>query len=202
MRYACGMSNPEPVILQPPGAGFPADQKRFFKLIILPFYRLCFSWERAQRFWLHLNREIVALCQTVTPEALLRPVLIDPLPGLEDSSRQWSLAMTLEHLMITAEYMASLMIQLGRGQSPNLNLSTAAVKPKGVLGTDAVAQFTASMAKVEDMVSREIENRRSPAREAHPWFGPLTVRDWNLFLTIHHKLHLAQIRAIIQSLPK
>lgn len=188
------------VLLAPPGAGIPDYQRRFFKIILLPFYRLAFSWERAQRFWLHINRDIVESCRRVPSEKLLQPVLIDPMPGLEDSSRYWSLAMVLEHLMITATGIADLMCRLSRGETPNLNLSTAAVKPKGVLGSDAVEQFIASMATIDNAVTHDIQDRSSTVREPHPWFGPLTVRDWNLFLTIHHKLHLAQIHAILEKL--
>jgi len=56
-------------------------------------------------------------------------VLIDRLPGLEDSSRCWSVWMTLDHLRITNAAFAEVITQLRNGQIPPGKASTAAVKP-------------------------------------------------------------------------
>src|SRR5580658_1070046 len=85
--------------LAPPGAGLPK--------IELLVARALFAWRqiRGNRdfFTADFQREreaVRALVRSCDAESGARRVLIDRVPGLEDSSRYWSVWMTLEHLRL------------------------------------------------------------------------------------------------------
>src|SRR5690348_4572252 len=91
-------TNTEPK-LAPPGAGLPKPE--------LYVARLMFAWQRwtgnrdsfNSRF--HQERELIRrLVGSCAGDAGARRVLISRPPGLEDSSRYWSVWMTLDHLRI------------------------------------------------------------------------------------------------------
>ena len=70
-----------------------------------------------------------------------RQVLIDRLRGLEDSSRNWSVYMVVEHLRIVNEVIGLSIRSLGRGKVPSGKVSTADVKPSPDLDEEAMVQF-------------------------------------------------------------
>lgn len=186
---------PDPVVrLAPPGAGLPALE--------LAVARLLFAWRRhrtsraaAAALIANERTAILALVGALDPADAARPVLIRRLRGLEDSSRQWSVFMTLEHLRIVNLAAAGVIASLGRGRVPDRVASTAAVKPAPGIGADVVPAFAASC----DAVARAVDgiaDLRTPARFAHPWFGPLDAAGWQVLVGGHLNLHRQQILAI------
>src|SRR6187402_1074650 len=113
--------------LAPPGAGLPAIElwiaRRLFR------WR---AWRTSRRGAVEaIGRErdaILALVRSCAPADAARPVLIKRLRGLEDSSRNWSVYMTLAHLRIVNRATRATMTQLLAGQRPPGVASTAAVK--------------------------------------------------------------------------
>jgi hypothetical protein len=93
---ALSSSSPQ---LAPPGAGLPKPE--------LFMARLIFSWgkmrsdrEKSVENYARRKDEILRLVQACPMEIARKRVLIRRLPGLEDSSRYWSVYMTLDHLRI------------------------------------------------------------------------------------------------------
>lgn len=194
------MQSSIPQITESPGAGIPGFQRFFLRYIYLPFFYVFFTPARAMRFWADVNAQIIDLVESLPSAQRDRSVLIPRQIGLEDSSRAWSLHGTLEHLIVTAIGMADVIRQLSAGHSPNLVISTALVKPNGRYGQNAMQEFTRTMQNLSQTLAPAQFNLRSTARQEHPWFGPLNIRQWYCFLALHHQLHLAQIRAIHQQL--
>jgi hypothetical protein len=194
------MQSPIPQITELPGAGIPGFQRFFLRYIYLPFFYLFFTPARAMRFWTDMNQQITDLVESTPPAQRDRSVLIPRQIGLEDSSRAWSMHWTLEHLIITATGMADVIRQLSAGHSPNLVISTALVKPNGRYGAAAMQEFTRTMQNLSQTLDPAQLNLHSAARQDHPWFGPLNIKQWYCFLALHHQLHLAQIREIHQQL--
>jgi hypothetical protein len=120
------------------------------------------------------------------------------LAGLEDSSRNWSVAMTLEHLIIVGEQMAVVQACLAHDEAPPVEVSTAAVKPQGVLGDDAPDVYEAFSQQY--LAETDTMPRRSTATLAHPWFGPLDVHGWGVLASLHQSIHRRQIAAILRGL--
>ena len=142
---------------------------------------------------------ILRLARGCDPEQGARRVLIPQPRGLEDSSRYWSVFMTVDHLRIVNQGTAEVITQLSRGEAPARASSTADVKP--VAGADAtvIEAFERACDHFEQCVAA-VENLRTEVRYAHPWFGPLDAADWHVTTAFHMGLHRRQIETILQAL--
>ncbi len=195
--------------LQPPGAGLPFFQGLLLKYWLYP--RLIKNYDGAASI-AAMERETAKIIDLATPldeEAFFTPVLIDPLPGLEDSSRYWSLAMVMEHLIICMRPMTQIAETLAAGKDMNIRISTAAVKPKGgrslskaqwiTLFADVTAECAARLRPVAttDAVTH-------PAKDAprlyHPFFGAIPARGWIWVLGAHPTTHRRQAQRIVAGL--
>ncbi len=184
--------------LAPPGAGLPAVE--------LFFARLIFGWKRLRgtrasftAAFTQARDTISSLIAPLSAEAAALPVLIPRLRGMEDSSRHWSVWMTLDHLRITNLGFASVIPSLAQGRVPERVASTAAVKPSPTVDASVVAAFQQSC----DLFlknSAEVADLRTTARYTHPWFGPLDAFGWHAIGGFHMNLHRKQIERIIAGL--
>ena len=184
-----------PIVLAPPGAGLPAPE--------LWIARLLFASTRARgsraKFIAALNRErerIVHLAAPLTPKIAARRVLIKRLPGMEDSSRFWSVWMMLDHLRIVHEGMAGIIHSLGQDEPPPQAVSTADVKPNDQADATALPRFEQSCENLLATV-RPLANLKTRLRHAHPWFGALDANGWLAMAGFHLGLHRQQVERII-----
>lgn len=193
------MKSPNAPTLAAPGAGLPAPElwiaRGLFRLKRLfgsrEAFTARFEQERA------VIREMLATCD-VTRRG--EPVLIPRLRGLEDSSRHWSVWMTLEHLRITNTIFAMVIQSLAHGRVPTKKASTADVKPRADLTADVEAAYEASCDELLSTVAA-ISDLKTAAKYAHPWFGPLDAAGWHALTATHMGIHRAQIAKIIAALP-
>lgn len=167
------------------------------RYFLFPSYCRKTSWEKASHVFTRQGEKIVALTQGLSDEQLGKPVLIERLRGLEDSSRFWSIAMTLEHLVIVGRLMLRGVVLLSRGDTPTDVANTATVKPKGALvPEEALAAFNRFQNEYTRTVENEVRDRNAKGTYRHPWFGPLTAHRWHCLAGIHQGLHRKQIEAI------
>jgi hypothetical protein len=187
-------SNPEPK-LAPPGAGLPKVE--------LAVARLMFAMQRAlgnrESFTARFQQErgkIQALLRGLDAESAVRRVLIKRVPGLEDSSRYWSVWMTLDHLRIIHGGMKRIITALTQGVKPPGTASTAAVKPSPDVTGAVVGEYEKSC---DDLLATVAAagNLRTPLRYAHPWFGPLDAAGWHALAAAHLHIHRVQIGRIV-----
>jgi len=193
------MNSPLTPTLAPPGAGLPAPELWIARLLFRLKQRLGtreaftarFEQERAA------IREIIATCD---PARRGEQVLIPRLRGLEDSSRHWSVWMTLEHLRITNSIFAMIITSLADGQVPTKKASTADVKPCADVTSEVEQAFEGSC---DEMLAAAaaVPDLKTAARYAHPWFGPLDAAGWHTLAATHMSIHRAQITKIIAALP-
>jgi hypothetical protein len=185
--------------LAPPGAGLPA-----FELFIA---RLLFAWRRRQsrevaraRFLREREtiRDLVAAC---TPESGALRVLIRRPRGLEDSSRFWSVWMTLDHLRIIHVQLARVIQALAAGIVPPGKASTAAVKPDPAVTHDVREPYEQSCDAFL-AAADAVPDLRTPVRFAHPWFGPLDAAGWHTLAGGHLGIHRVQITGILAGHPQ
>ncbi len=92
--------------LAPPGAGVPIWQWLAGKYLLLPSYCARLTWDDAPDLMDQQGRDLVALAKDRVDRSLCRPMLIPAQIGLEDSSRNYSYAMVLEHLTIIGHAIA------------------------------------------------------------------------------------------------
>lgn len=188
------MSDPEPR-LAAPGGGLPWME--------LQVARLIFRWqfERSSRestaALIDAERtEILRLANSCKETHGAQRVLIKRIPGMEDSSRYWSVFMTIDHLRIVNQFIAETLVVLGQGAIPDRVSSTAAVKPDPNADATALLSFDETCADIARVV-RGIKDLRTAGRYAHPWFGPLDAAAWHFMAGFHMRLHRKQIEGIL-----
>ncbi|HTI72018.1 MAG TPA: DinB family protein [Candidatus Limnocylindria bacterium] len=190
-------SIPEPQ-LAPPGAGLPKPE--------LYIGRLLFAVNRwagnrttfDARFQLERQkiRELLATCP---PDACGKRVLIARPRGMEDSSRYWSIWMTLDHLRIIHRSFMQVITQLSQGKTPAGRASTANVKPSTSVNAAVVGDYEKSCDDLLATVA-SIPNLKTGVRYLHPWFGSLDAAGWHAIAGTHLAIHRVQIERIIAGL--
>jgi hypothetical protein len=188
------IAEPEPK-LAPPGAGLPALEC---------FVGRCLLWLSRLRgnravFNNQFNRErevIRALVASCDAESAARRVLIPRLRGLEDSSRYWSVWMTLDHLRKVNLGFARIIGALSKGVQLPGQASTASVKPDPAVTGTVVAEYEASCDAVMAAVAG-VPNLKTAVRFRHPWFGTLDALGWHVLAGNHMGLHRVQMERIL-----
>lgn len=183
--------------LAPPGAGLPFPENLIARCLL--------GWKRltgnSADFTAHFIRErevIRRLIECLDETTLSRRVLIPRPRGLEDSSRDWSVLMTLDHLRIVHHAFIGVIGTLAREEVPDGVVSTAAVKPDPAVGMRVIAAYEASCdALLESLAS--VKNFRTQARHRHPWFGPMDAHGWHALAGGHMSIHRVQIERILAS---
>lgn len=184
--------------LAPPGAGLPK-----FELFI---GRRRFAWRLRRGTRESFTAEfaiqrvaIAALVKSCNPESAARRVLIPRVRGMEDSSRNWSVWMTLDHLRIVNGGITRTVGALVKGVVPPHKASTAAVKPSPDATGAVVAEYESSC----DAFLAQADaapDLKTAARFAHPWFGPLDAFGWVAMAANHMGIHRAQLERIVAGL--
>lgn len=187
--------------LAPPGEGIPFPAKLFLQYYVAPFVAAKTPWHVSKIRFLKVTEKILTEIAGLSEIQLTQKVLIKPLRGLEDSSRYWSIAMTLEHLCIVAEKFCEIIPELAENKLPNYVADTATVKPLGQENPEVIIhRFKIKLQKSFDAIDIEKINKTSTAKFKHPWFGPMTAKQWYWLLPVHHNLHLEQIKEIKKGL--
>ena len=118
---------------------------------------------------------------------------------MEDSSRFWSIWMTLDHLRIVHFGIARTMTLLLAGKTPPGKVDTAAVKPSPEVTASVVDEFEQSCDALLKVAS-EAPDLHTQLRHAHPWFGPLDAFGWLGLAASHFAIHRRQIERIAAGL--
>ena len=118
---------------------------------------------------------------------------------MEDSSRYWSVFMTLEHVRIVNLAVANTIKTLGKGEIPERAASTAAVKPDPSADASALKGFQTSC-KLVERAAAQIPDLKTSVKYEHPWFGPLDAAGWYFIAGFHMQLHREQIKKIIEGM--
>lgn len=184
--------------LDKPGAGLPFIEWAVAKYIVFPRRFKNSSKDKALADFAEQSDKILKLARGLSSEQLIERRLIARLQGLEDSSRYWSVAMTLDHLTIVGNMMCHAVVALSKGNNALKVVGTAEVKP------GAAADAARSLKDFEEMTERfllEVGKAnidvRSKVTHPHPWFGPLNAYQWLVFAAPHETIHRKQIEAIV-----
>ena len=188
--------------LEKPGAGVPWAEGLLYRYYVGPFVAARSDWKKNWQTFDRINQKTLALALTLSDEQLRTRVLVPRLQGLEDSSRYWSVAMTLEHLTFVGTGITSIVKSLGHNIAPPIKINTASLKPKG--GHDPqidIAAFRAFASNTQQAIESDIMLPASRLRKLdHPWFGPFDALQWQWMLGVHGIIHYRQIKAIVAGL--
>lgn len=184
--------------LAPPGAGLPTMELWAARLL----FALTRRQGRRETFVTKFKQEhaaIRALVASCSEAQRGEPILIERPRGLEDSSRHWSVWMTLDHLRITNTAVARIISALVAGKVPPGKASTAAVKPSATVTAAVEEEFEHSCDGVLEAIT-EAPELKTRVRFAHPWFGPLDAFGWAAMAGTHMGVHRVQIQSIVAEL--
>lgn len=189
--------------LAPPGAGIPLPQRILCRYYLRPFVAGRSKWEESKKHFEKLSEKILKEIEGLSENQLNQRVLVPAQPGLEDSSRYWSVAMTLEHLVIVGRAILAGVESLSHEQVPDYKVDTAKVKPSGKrTADDDIADFKKFSSEEFAALHEKIKNKDSRITLSHPWFGPMTAKEWYWLLAMHQGIHLKQIRNIKKNLTR
>jgi len=184
--------------LAAPGAGLPLPE--------LLVARTLFATKRLtgcrRSFTAGFLRERVAIRRLVgacDESSLAKRILIRRPPGLEDSSRDWSVLMTLDHLRIVHHEFVLVIDALARETVPGGKASTAAVKPDPAVTEAVMPLYEASCDALLECVEA-VPNLRTRTKYPHPWFGPMDASAWHALAGGHMTIHRVQIERILKGL--
>ena len=184
--------------LDKPGAGLPAIELLVARAMFAVKRRITTSAQATDQFASEQSL-ILQLAKKSSPEAASRPVLIDRIRGIEDSSRFWSIYMTIDHLNIVNEAISGAIGALVAGHVPPTATSTADVKPSPETGGEVLDRFETVCSRYLHSIESH-SNLKTEHRYPHPWFGPMNAAEWHQLAAFHMALHRRQIEKILAKL--
>lgn len=182
--------------LAAPGAGLPAPEL-FIARMLFDFRHRFTSRAAADDKIIEEGTRIDELVARCGPQKASQRVLIKRIRGMEDSSRYWSVFMTLDHLRIVNTAVSSTISELLAGRVPAGTASTAAVKPSTGVDEHVVSAFRASCRNLLE-AGKNARTLKTKVRFAHPWFGALDAAGWKFLGGFHLALHRGQIEVILK----
>jgi hypothetical protein len=183
--------------LAPPGAGIPLLNRWLGRLLLKPLVLRRTPWEVSEKRFQSVHEKFKRELATFQQQALTERVLVPPMRGLEDSSRYWSAAMCARHLTIVGKNMEEVLSKLTHEEGISRVADTAAVKPElSKNDPSAIQEYVDFGDSLIQRIQASVGNRDSRATFAHPWFGPMTAKEWMALLSMHTRVHLEQVRAI------
>jgi hypothetical protein len=184
--------------LELPGAGIGWLERQLLGAGIRASARFL-GKDRLTQMFLQEAERAMALARSLSEAQGRQRVRVDRFIGIEDSSREWSVYMTLEHLVIVNTAVAAILPQLYSGRVVGTQVKIEEVKPVPEAGPEQIDDLAALVERYADIVDK-LGNLRAGARLPHPWFGSLSAAQWHALATIHNSTHRRQIERIKQAL--
>jgi hypothetical protein len=186
--------------LAPPGAGLPAFQAFLLRYLLFPAFCRANSWQKALAKFQAEGDRIVDLAEPLSSEQLQKRILVKAPMGVEDSSRYWSVAMVLEHLIEVGCRVATGIVELSHGEEVTVRSDVADVKPKGGKGRQIVEEYAVFLQDFAHTLTEDVGDWNSPQTFGHPWFGELDAHHWACLGAVHQKIHRRQMERIVAGL--
>jgi hypothetical protein len=186
--------------LAPPGAGLPAVQAFVLRYLLFPAFCRTNSWQKALAKFKAEGDRIVVLAEPLSPEQLQKRILVKAAMGMEDSSRYWSAAMVLEHLIEVGSRVATGIVELSHGERVTVNSDVADVKPKGGKGSQIIEEYKVFLRDYAHTLTEDVGDWKSAQTYGHPWFGELGAHQWACLGAVHQKIHRHQMERIVAGL--
>lgn len=149
-------------------------------------------------------KAIQKITENLSDQSILERVLVNRPLFVEDSSRHWSVAMLCRHLT-KVNHSISRAIEKGMEASlemlPDSAKRLRAVKPEIEQNNlSAVEEFSQSIILLGNAVKSQTEDDLLRRKIPHPWLGDLTHIQWVWWVSVHHRIHLRQLKKIVAKL--
>jgi hypothetical protein len=188
------MQNGQPQ-LQAPGSGLPWHELVLSRIGFKLYQRTTSAQNALSLFQSETNR-IISLVKPVERKKGELRVLIPRIYGIEDSSRYWSVFMTMEHLNIVIPGVMSIIQSLVDGQTCPKEVRIQDVKPHEQAGMEQITKLEENKIRYEKFI-HSLPSLRTNCRHSHPWFGPLNPHGFHCLVGFHQMIHRRQIERIL-----
>lgn len=185
-------------LLAPPGAGLPTLELLLSRAG-LSILRSILTRRRIQGWLCSETGKVLALARQLPLEQMKRQVLIRRPTGLEDSSRNWSAAMVLQHLVIVDTGIGEILGALSENQAFEHEVRIADLKPTPDAGQEQLAGLESALKAYLGRVAA-VKHLHTARRHPHPWFGPMDGHGWHTLAALHTMIHRRQLEAITRIL--
>lgn len=180
--------------LQPPGSGLPPFERMYLNAAFKIGTALM-SEQRALSLFLRESETIMELVDEGDLDHVTEQVMISRMQGIEDSSRNWSLLMVMEHLVMVNQSILHVIGDLKAGLTVAMDVKIADYKPNPQVGLPIIDRFHNICSQYQQAI--ESHGRlRGTGTVAHPWFGPLNAHGWHCLAAVHMRIHRRQARKI------
>jgi len=180
--------------LKEPGCGLPTLEKFFIITFLVPSVKFVFTWESSLKCFNKEVKKIETIVRHIQKDNLQKRVLIDRIFGIEDNSRDFSVNMVLEHLVIVGNGMIDLIQTLSNEEEFTQEITIAGVKPHAN-STDTLEVFL-TLVETYNAFIKSLPKRKSIMTKKHPWFVEFNNLEWSAFMFIHTWVHRRQIESI------
>jgi hypothetical protein len=192
-------NQPKPNDLHRPGAGLPP----FEKIAVGSGFKIftAFATDRyVLKKFRREAREVLRLAEGDESYDPFQTVKVPRLFGIEHSSCNWSVMMTLEHLCMTTFDMLKIIKALHSGVAPRGAIDIADYKPANDVGFEVLDRFRQVELSYGLDVEAMIESQGrlvNGATYLHPWFGLINAHQWHCLAAVHLQIHRRQMQKII-----
>lgn len=141
---------------------------------------------------------VMAAAARVPEEIGRRRVRIRRALGMEETSRDWSVFMAVEHLVIVNRGVTAVIHALCADHNPGVEIRVQDIAPHPDAGPEQVEALSHAVARYTEIVDR-FGGLNCRARYPHPWFGPLTACEWNVAAAWHNRIHRIQVERVLRA---
>ena len=178
-----------------PGAGLPPFENFYLNLYFKIGSAFTSDQSSLNRFQIS-TRDILRVVDENDLGVLGQQMLIPRLQGIEASSRDWSVLMTLAHLNQVNKDIMEVIRSLKSSSEPFQVVRIQDYKPSEDVGAEAIDQFREGNKRYWAFAKSHMP-LRTDLTHRHPWFGELDGHGWHFLAAIHQKVHLRQIYKIL-----
>lgn len=203
-HYSDFMKSGQEKKLAEAGAGLPAWERWLLNLAVRGVSRLRDKDTLADLFLTESDKIIIRV-ESMEAEDMEKQVMVARQRAMEDSSRNWSAVMTLDHLNQVNKRLIEVVKALAVSDvEPSVELpeiKVEDVKPAEGLrgGEEMVDTFAFLNQDVLEQI-RKLGALKSDRVHEHPWFGELNGHQWFCLMVLHMQVHRKQIEAIIKGI--
>jgi hypothetical protein len=185
--------------LDRPGAGISTLETFVMRNLGKPMMSLL-PWSLGLRIFASEGNKILDAVAGRPSLALTTQVLVPRQLAMEDSSRYWSAAMVVRHLIVVGEKVARISVCLGKGEMCNEAVNIAEVKPDPTTTASVFGEYREFLARFDRVMREDVVNRRSLVTHQHPWSGSMTAHQWLHLAAMHQRIHRIQLERILRKL--
>jgi len=142
--------------------------------------------------------QVVGLARQAPDELGRRRTRLRRRAGMEASSRDWSVFMNIEHLVIVNRGITAVIHAICADNNPGVEIGVEDIQPHPDAGPEQVEALVQATDRYLEIVDR-FGSLNCQETYRHPWFGPLTACEWNVLAAWHNRIHRHQVQRLLKA---